>query len=150
MSSKRRIGVYICHCGGNISDYVDVERVRDAVKDEQEVVVSKDVMFACSDATQQEMIEDIDREKLDGLVVASCSPKLHLQTFKAVAQRANLNPYQYTQVNLREQCSWTHRNDMENATEKGIKLVRAGIARTRLTEPLTTIRIETKPKTLVI
>jgi len=150
MSDKRRIGVYTCHCGGNISDYVDVEQVRDAVKDDPEVVISKNVMFACSDATQQEIIEDIKKEKLDGLVVASCSPMLHLQTFKAVARRANLNPYQYTQVNLREQCSWTHRNDMEKATEKGIKLVRAGIARTRLTEPLTNIRIETKPKTLVI
>ncbi|MDP8240204.1 MAG: FAD-dependent oxidoreductase [Candidatus Hatepunaea meridiana] len=150
MSDKRRIGVYVCHCGGNISDYVDVEQVRDAVKDDQDVIISKNVMFACSDATQQEIIEDIEREKLDGLVVASCSPTLHLQTFKAVAQRANLNPYQYTQVNLREQCSWTHRNNMESATEKGIKLVRAGIARTRLTEPLTNIRIETKPRTLVI
>ncbi|MDP8206891.1 MAG: FAD-dependent oxidoreductase [Candidatus Electryonea clarkiae] len=150
MSDKRRIGVYVCHCGGNISDYVDVEKVRDAVKDDQDVVISKNVMFACSDATQQEMIEDIEKEKLDGLVVASCSPMLHLQTFKAVAQRANLNQYQYTQVNLREQCSWTHRDNMEKATEKGIKLVRAGIARTRLTEPLVNIRIETKPKTLVI
>ncbi|MCF7811082.1 FAD-dependent oxidoreductase [bacterium] len=150
MSDKRRIGVYTCHCGGNISDYVDVEQVRDAVKDDEEVIISKNVMFACSDATQQEMIEDIEREKLDGLVVASCSPTLHLQTFKAVAQRANLNPYQYTQVNLREQCSWTHRSNIEKATEKGVKLVKAGIARTRLTEPLTNIRIETKPKTLVI
>ncbi len=148
--SKRRIGVYVCHCGGNISDYVDVERVKDAVRDDSEVVVAKTVMFACSDATQQEMIEDIQREKLDGLVVASCSPKLHLQTFKAVAQRADLNPYQYTQVNLREQCSWSHRDNMDAATEKGIKLVRAGVARTRLTEPLKNIRIETRPKTLVI
>ncbi len=150
MSKKRRIGVYTCHCGGNISDYVDVEKVRNAVKDDQDVIVSKDVMFACSDATQQEMIDDIKSENLDGLVVASCSPKLHLQTFKAVAQRAGLNPYQYTQVNLREQCSWTHRNNMVAATEKGTKLVKAGIARTRLTEPMNNIRIETKPRALVI
>ncbi len=148
--SERRIGVFICHCGGNISDYVDVERVRDAVENEPGVVVAKTTMFACSDAAQQEMIEDIQREKLDGLVVASCSPKLHLFTFRGVAQRAHLNPYQYVQVNLREQCSWAHREDRDAATEKGIKLVRAGIAKTFLTEPLTTLRIETKPRVLII
>lgn len=148
--SERRIGVFICHCGGNISDYVDVEKVRDAIQNEPGVVVAKTVMFACSDASQQEMISDIQNEKLNGLVVASCSPKLHLMTFRAVAERANLNPYQYIQVNLREQCSWAHRDDIEAATEKGIRLVRGGIAKVLLTEPLTNIRIETKPKVLII
>ena len=104
--SGRRIGVYICYCGGNISDYVDVEKVRDIIAKEPDVVVAKTVMFACSDASQQIMIEDIKKEKLDALVVASCSPKLHLYTFRGVARRAGLNPYQYIQVNLREQDSW--------------------------------------------
>jgi len=72
----RRIGVYVCHCGGNISDYVDVEAVVDAVKNEPGVVVAKTTIFACADASQSEMEADIVAENLDGLVVASCSPKL--------------------------------------------------------------------------
>ena len=148
--SERRIGVYVCHCGGNISDYVDVEQVVDAVKDEPGVVVARRAMFTCSDATQQEIIDDIQEQELDGLVVASCSPKLHTFTFRDVAQRAGLNPYEYTQVNIREQCSWTHTDDREGATRKAISLVRAGIARTRLTEPLEPIVVETTPRALVI
>ncbi len=148
--NERRIGVYVCNCGGNISDYVDVEQVIDAVKDEQGVVVARRAMFTCSDSTQQEMIDDIQGNELDGLVVASCSPKLHTFTFRAVAQRAGLNPYEYTQVNVREQCSWTHTDDREGATRKAISLVRAGIARTRLTEPLEPIVVETTPRALVV
>ena len=84
--------------------------------------------------------------ELDGIVVASCSPKLHTVTFREVAKRAGLNPYQYTQVNLREQCSWAHTDDQEGATGKAVRLVRAGIARTRLTEPLEPIVVETVPQ----
>lgn len=146
----RRIGVYVCHCGGNISDYVDVDKVIGSIEDEGDVVVAKTAMFTCSDATQQDMIRDITEQKLDGLVVASCSPKLHTYTFRGVADRAGLNPYEYTQVNIREQCSWVHTDDEAAATEKATDLVRAGIARTRLTTPLEPIVVETVPRTLVI
>jgi heterodisulfide reductase subunit A len=129
---------------------VDVEKVREAISHDHGVVVAKTTMFACSDAAQEEMIEDIKTNKLDGLVVASCSPTLHLFTFRAMAERARLNPYQYVQVNLREQDSWVHQHDMDQATEKGIRLVRAGIAKCALTEPLTTMRIKTTPKVLII
>lgn len=148
--SDRRIGVYICHCGGNISDCVNVETVRQAVENEPGVAVAKTAMFSCSDATQQEIIRDIREQNLDGLVVASCSPKLHLHTFREVAGRAGLNPYRYTQVNIREQCSWTHTDDHGGATEKAVSLVRAGIARTRLTEPLQPMVINTVPAVLVV
>ncbi len=148
--SERRIGVYVCNCGGNISDYVDVEQVVDAVKDEPGVVVARRAMFTCSDSTQQEIIDDIQGQELDGLVVASCSPKLHTFTFRAVAQRAGLNPYEYTQVNVREQCSWTHTDDREGATRKAISLVRAGIAHTRLSKPLDPVVVETTPRALVV
>ena len=141
--SERRIGVYVCHCGGNISDYVDVDDVVAAVATEPGVVVARTAMFTCSDATQQEIVNDIQEQKLDGIVVASCSPKLHTFTFREVAKRAGLNPYQYTQVNIREQCSWTHTDDHAGATEKAARLVRAGIARTRLTEPLDPIVVDT-------
>jgi len=148
--SGRRIGVYVCQCGGNISDYVSVDDVVAAVESEPDVVVARTAMFTCSDATQQEIIKDIEEQKLDGIVVASCSPKLHTFTFREMSKRAGLNPYEYTQVNIREQCSWTHTDNKVGATEKAARLVRAGIARTRLTEPLEPIVVETIPKAVVI
>jgi heterodisulfide reductase subunit A2 len=147
---QRRLGVYVCRCGGNISDYVDVPAVVEAVAGKPDVVVARQAMFTCSDATQQEIIDDITSQHLDGLVVASCSPKLHQLTFRGVAERAGLNPYQYTQVNIREQCSWTHTDAPEDATAKAIRLVRAGIARTRLTEPLQPTAVEVTRAVLVI
>jgi heterodisulfide reductase subunit A2 len=149
-SGGRRIGVYVCHCGGNISDYVDVDKVIADIRDAGDVVVAKTAMFTCSDATQQEMVADIQRNELDGLVVASCSPKLHTYTFRGVASRAGLNPYEYTQVNIREQCSWVHTDDEEAATAKATALVRAGISRTRFTTPLEPMVVKTLPHTLVI
>ena len=146
----RRIGVYVCHCGGNISDYVDVQAVVDAVKGEPAVVLAKHMMFACSDAGQQEMEQDIAANDLDGLVVASCSPKLHVVTFRGVAKRSGMNPYEYNQANIREQCSWTHTDDHEGATSKAIGLVRGVIARTRLTEALEPLVVETTQKALLI
>lgn len=150
MAEKRNIGVYICYCGGNISDYVDVEKVAAALQDEPGVSVARTHMFTCSDASQQEMIDEIVEKKLDGLVIASCSPKLHMFTFRGMAERAGLNPYQYVHVNLREQCSWAHTDDKNGATEKGVHLLRAGIAKCKLTIPLTAIRVETKPRALVV
>jgi heterodisulfide reductase subunit A2 len=149
-TGKRRIGVYVCHCGGNISDYVDVDEVVKELEGDPEVVVAKTAMFTCSDATQQEIIDDIKEQHLDGIVIASCSPKLHTFTFREVAKRAGLSPYQYTQVNVREQCSWTHTDDHEGATAKATKLVKAGVGRTRLTVPLEPIVVETVPKAVVI
>ena len=148
--SARKIGVYVCQCGGNIGDYVDVDEVIAAVAGEPDVVVAKTAMFTCSDSTQQEIVQDAEEQGLDGLVVASCSPKLHTYTFRDVAKRAGMNPFQYTQVNVREQCSWTHTDDHEGATGKAVRLVRAGINRTRLTEPFEPIVVETTPKSLVV
>ena len=147
---SRRIGVYVCHCGGNISDYVDVQAVVDAVKDEPGVVVAKHTVFACSDAGQQEMEEDIAANHLDGLVVASCSPKLHTVTFRGVAKRSGMNPYEYNQANIREQVSWTHTNDPAGATTKAIGVVRGVIGRTRLSDPLEPLEVKTQQKALVI
>jgi heterodisulfide reductase subunit A len=146
----RRIGVYVCHCGGNISDYVDVQQVIDEVSCADNVVVARAAMFTCSDATQQEIVADIGQQRLDGLVVASCSPKLHTETFREVARRGGLNPYQYTQCNIREQCSWAHADDRAGATTKATGLVRAGIARTALTTPLVPLRVDTVPAALVL
>ena len=146
----RRIGVVVCQCGGNISDYVDTERVRATIAREGDVVSAQVQMFACSDAAQQDAIREIRQKKLDGIVVCSCSPKLHTTTFRAMAERAGLNPYEYTQVNLREQDSWAHTHDRAGATRKAIELARAGVAKTARSEPLERIRVETIPQALVI
>lgn len=148
--TKRKIGVFICGCGGNISDFVDVEKVRAEIEQEPGVVVARTAMFTCSDATQQEIIDIIKEKNLDGIVVASCSPKLHQNTFRAMAKRAGLNQYVYNQVNIREQCSWAHTHDMENATDKAIRLTRAGVARIMKSYPLDVIRIQTIPRVLII
>ena len=133
---KKKIGVYVCHCGGNISDYVDIEKVKAAVKDEADVYLVKNTQFACADSSQKEMVSDIERDELDAIVVASCSPRLHLNTFRAVAQRGGLNPYNYIQANIREQSSWAHSDNKPGATEKAIHLVKAAIAKARESEAL--------------
>ena len=133
---KKRIGVYICHCGGNISDYVDVERVRQAVQDDEGVVMAKTTVFACSDTNQTDMVNDIKEFNLDGVIVSSCSPKLHLTTFRNVTERGDLNKYTYVHANIREQVSWAHSDDKEGATEKAIHVVKAAIAKSRYAEPL--------------
>ena len=133
---KKKIGVYICHCGGNISDYVDVEKVRQAVENEGGVLLAKTTMFACSDSNQKDMVDDIKNYNLDGVVVASCSPKLHLTTFRNVSERAGLNKYNYVHANIREQASWAHSDDKTGATEKAIHLVKAAIAKDRFAESL--------------
>jgi heterodisulfide reductase subunit A len=96
-----RIGFYVCHCGGNISDYVDVVKVRQVLAEEPGIVVARDVMFACSDSSQNEMIADIKTHKLDRIVVASCTPRLHEITFRNVADRGGLNRYTYYHANIR-------------------------------------------------
>ena len=146
----KKIGVYICHCGGNISDYVDVEKVRQAVEGDEIVFLSKTTMFACSDANQRDMVEDIKANDLDGVVVASCSPKLHLTTFRNVSERANLNKYTYVHANIREQASWAHSDNKMGATEKAIHLVKAAIAKSHYAEALETNKIEAVKAVAVI
>ncbi len=147
---KERIGVYICHCGGNISDYVDVERVRQAVENDKGVALAKTTVFACSDSNQNDMVEDIKKHNLDGVIVASCSPKLHLVTFRNVTERGDLNKYTYVHTNIREQASWAHSNDKNGATEKAIHLVKAAIAKSRYAEPLYPNQFEAEKTIAVI
>lgn len=145
-----RIGVYVCHCGGNISDTVDVHQVVEAAKAEGDVVLARDVMFACADSSQKEMIEDVQAQKLDRVVVASCSPKLHELTFRGVVQRAGLNAYQYYHANIREQASWAHADDPEGATAKAIRHMRAAVSYVRSAEALSRIQADFTPKILVL
>ena len=147
---EQRIGVFICHCGGNISDHVDVEAVRRGVEGEPGVKVARTNLFSCSEAAQKEMVELMEREGLNGVVIASCSPKLHRNTFSAMVRRGGLNPYRYTHVNIREQCSWAHTRNREAATEKALRLVKAGIERVRRSRPLEPMRSPVEPAALVI
>ncbi|PLX00194.1 MAG: disulfide reductase, partial [Marinilabiliales bacterium] len=147
---KSKIGVYICQCGSNISDYVDVEAVKDIVKEFEGVDFAKVTMFACADSTQKEIVSDIESQGLDGIVIASCSPKLHLLTFRNAAERAGLNPYNYVQVNIREQCSWPHSDNPKKATDKAVQLIKAGIERVKRSEELSPIGIESLNSVLVV
>jgi len=147
---KNNIGVYICMCGSNISDYVDVERVKEAAIKVNGVSLAKVTMFACSDSTQQEIASDIKEQKLDAIVVASCSPKLHLFTFRNVAIQAGLNPYNYVQVNIREQGSWAHSDNKPKSTEKAIQLVLGGIARVKHSKELETVKIHSENSVAVV
>lgn len=147
---EKRIGVYICHCGGNISDYVDVEKVRQSVENDDNIVLAKTTMFACSDANQRDMVDDIKNHNLDGVIVASCSPKLHLVTFRNVTERGNLNKYTYVHSNIREHSSWAHSDNKEGATEKAIHLVKAAIAKARHTQALEPTKIKAEKSVAVI
>ena len=148
--TEKRIGVYVCHCGGNISDYVDVAKVVEAIKDYPGVVVAKHFMFMCSDAGQDLIKNDIKEQKLNGVVVASCSPKLHELTFKGVLERSGLNPYRYYHVNIREDVSWAHTHDREGATKKAIREVKAGIEYVKRTIDLEKIKTVANKSVLIV
>ncbi len=134
-----RVGVYVCQCGGNISDVVNVDRVVQATARVPGVVVARQSSAMCSQAGQNLLIEDIQREKLDRIVIGACTPSLHEHTFRAAVARAGLNPYLYQHVNLREQISWCTKSDPEGATAKAIRLIAAGIGKARKLQPLASI-----------
>ena len=145
-----RIGVYVCHCGLNIAQSVDCGRVARTVENEDGVVVSKDIVYACSEPGQQQIKQDIIDNGLDRVVIASCSPRLHEPTFKKMIDEVGLNPYMLDMANLREQCSWVHMNDRDGATLKAETLVNMAISRVRHLEPLHEETLPLTPKTLVI
>ncbi len=145
-----RIGVYICHCGGNISDTVNVEKVVEAVSQLPNVVVARDNMFMCSDPGQNMISEDIRKEHLNRVVVAACSPSLHELTFRLTLARSGLNPYLYEHCNIREQVSWVSKSDPDGATDKAIRLAAAGIAKARLLHPLEPIRVDAVQHVVVV
>jgi len=121
---KVRIGVYVCHCGLNIAQTVDCPRVAATASLLDDVTISKDIGYACSEPGQQQIKDDILEHGLDRVVVASCSPRLHEPTFRKMLQSAGINPYLLEMANLREQCSWVHMNEPDAATNKAEDLVR--------------------------
>ena len=149
-SNPVRIGVYICQCGGNISDVVDVEEVTQTASQLDNVVVARHCSAMCSQAGQDLVIDDIRQEKLERVVIAACTPSLHEHTFRAAVIRAELNPYLYEHVNIREQVSWCSKSDPKGATQKANRLVAAGVAKARLLEPLSPLRQEVNRHVTVI
>ena len=139
----------MCHCGTNIAGTVDVKAVADALRNEPGVVVSTEYQYMCSQAGQDLIRDAIREHKLTGIVVCSCSPRMHEATFRKTAQSAGLNPYMVEIANIREQCSWVHK-DVEIGTEKAVILGRAAIAKVNLNAPLTPGESPVTKRALVI
>ncbi len=144
-----RIGVFICWCGENIARHVDVAQVAAEIAQVPGVRCSVDYKYMCSDPGQSLLREKIATEKLDGIVVASCSPHMHLKTFRKAAQAAGVNPYLVEMANIREHCSWVH-SDKEKATAKAIELIRMSIAKVKNDAELQPIRVPVTRRALVI
>ncbi len=147
---KERIGVYVCHCGHNIGGVVDSAAVAKYAKGLEGVVVARDNKYTCSDRGQDEIKSDIEKHKLNRVVVASCSPNLHEKTFRRTVAEGGLNPYLFHMVNIREQVSWVHAHDHDAATEKAKDLVRMGVAKVRLLEPLQDRRVDVERSAMVV
>ena len=143
-----KIGVYICYCGGNISDHVDVEKVRESMEKIPGVGVARTDMFMCSDPGQELIMKDLKSGTVDRVVVASCAPSLHETTFRSAISRAGANPYIYEHANIREQVSWVHHGNQ--ATDKAIRLVAAATAKAEGLKPLEPIRTEARQHVTVI
>ena len=131
----RRIGVFVCPCGTNIASTVDVKTVAETLGKEPSVVFATDYPYMCSEAGQNIIKDAIKEYKLEGVVVCSCSPRMHEATFRKAVAAAGLNPYLLEVANIREQCSWIHK-DIEAGTAKAIVLGRAAIAKVLLNTPL--------------
>ena len=131
----QRIGVFICWCGSNIAATVDVKKVAETIKSEPGVVYSENYQYMCSENGQQLIKQAIKEHNLTGIVVGACSPRMHEATFRKAAEAAGLNPYMVEIANIREHCSWIHK-DMDEATEKAVVLVRTAIAKVKLNAPL--------------
>ncbi|AEH60521.1 methyl-viologen-reducing hydrogenase delta subunit [Methanosalsum zhilinae DSM 4017] len=145
-----KIGVYICHCGLNIANVINVDILHSKVEKLEDVAVVRDVQFMCSDAGQEYIIEDIGDNNLDRILVAACSPKLHEQTFRRVIEKAGINPYLLEMVNIREQCSWVHGNNPQMATQKAFDLIKMGLARLKHSNPLDIEKFRINTDVLVI
>jgi heterodisulfide reductase subunit A len=145
-----RIGVYICHCGLNIAGVIDVNKVAAYAKSLPDVTITKNHAYVCSDPGQRMIEEEIKTYKLDRIVIAACSPRMHEETFRRAVAEAELNPYLIEIVNLREHVSWAHSEEPDKATEKAEDLVRMGVARARLLEPLERARVHAEKTILVV
>lgn len=145
-----RIGVFVCHCGRNIGGYVDVPQVVEYVRQLPNVAHAEHNLYTCSEEGISSIKKRIPEFNLNRIIVASCTPRTHEPLFRSACEEAGLNKYLFEFVNIRDQCSWVHMNLPEEATEKAKILIRMGVARARLLEPLEEIEIKVTPSSLVI
>jgi heterodisulfide reductase subunit A len=146
---KKRIGIFVCHCGVNIASVVDVERVAKTLEDYSGVTFSTHYVYMCSEPGQKMILDTIKEKKLDSIIVAACSPTLHERTFQKVAELAGINPYQVEIANIREQDSWVH-SDKDKATSKAIKIVKSMVEKALQNESLEPIRVGVTRRAMVI
>lgn len=147
---RPRIGVFVCHCGINISSTVDVEAVREYAGGLPNVVHVEDALFTCSQDSQRRMRESIAEHRLNRVVVAACTPRTHEPLFQETLREAGLNRHLFEMANIRDQCAWVHQGEPEKATRKAMDLVRMSVARARLLEPLEHRSIEVDRTALVV
>ena len=145
----KRVGVFICHCGRNISGNVDVARLVEEIKKHPGVVHCEDYKYMCSDPGQVMIKERLKEKNLESVVVASCSPLLHELTFRRAAAEAGLNPYLLEMANIREQCSWIHA-DTEEATKKAAEIIKATVEKAKYNDALEPAKIPVTPRALVL
>ena len=145
----QRIGVFICWCGSNIAATVDVVKVAETIKNEPGVAFAANYQYMCSENGQQLIKQAIKEHNLTGIVIGSCSPRMHEATFRKAAESVGLNPYMVEVANIREQCSWIHK-DIKEGTEKALILVRTAIAKVKLNAPLTAGESPVVKRALVI
>lgn len=145
-----RVGVFVCNCGKNIAGVVDVADVTRYASDLGNVVVNVDNLYSCSQDTQELIKETVIREKLNRVVVAACTPRTHEPLFQETVREAGLNRCLLEMVNIRDQCSWVHANEKDEATQKAKDLVRMAVAKARSIEALSESIIDVIPKALVI
>src|SRR5512145_3544878 len=144
-----RIGVFVCHCGENISRTVDVERVAAAAQKLGGVAMATDYKYMCSDPGQNLLKKAVAEHNLDGIVVAACSPRMHEKTFRNAAKAAGLNPFLCEMANIREHCSWVH-EDRDEATAKAIDIVHMLVERVKRNRKLQPISVPVTKAALVI
>ena len=150
VEEEPRIGVFVCHCGLNIAGVVDVEAVTEYAKTLPNVVHAEHYVYMCSEPGQQLIKKAIKEHRLNRVVVAACSPAMHEPTYQRAIEEAGLNRYLFEMANIREQVSWAHASWPDRATEKAKDLVRMAVAKARLLQPLTPIKIPVTDKALVI
>jgi len=146
---EKKIGVYVCECGPNIAEKVDIDKVINAVSSIDGVAVVEKFKLLCSGDGKKFLEDEIKKHNLTHLVVAACSPKQHEQTFMEVCENAGINPYLFQLANIREQCAWIT-EDKDEATEKAIRLTKAAIGRVRYHSSLEKKELECTPNVLVI
>jgi heterodisulfide reductase subunit A len=130
-----RIGVFVCECGKNIAGSLDCDEVTDFAAKLPDVVCAVKNKYTCAEPGQQEIKKYIKENKLNRVVVASCTPRMHEPTFRNCVSEVGLNPYLFEMANIREQCSWAHLGDRKAATEKAKDIVKISVARARLLQP---------------